>query len=153
MENIPPKLNAPLPYTISHSLGWKLQNGSLWNKSRAQTVLFASLSPSTLSILPSPNPQYLPLSLSLHPTLVHLFFLIRLAAGSNISEGASDENTGTPTALMTAKQEKNSILGQPKWTGIHAAGFPTRSLQESHAQMDSSSRSFVVAVVSQVLVI
>lgn len=64
--------------------------------------------------LPVPNPQYLPVSLSLYPTLVHLFFLIGLAAGLNISEGAYDENTGTPTALMTAKQAKNSILGQPK---------------------------------------
>lgn len=71
----------------------------------------------------SPTPQYLPLFSSLHPTLVHLFFLIGLAAGSNTSEGAYDENTGTPTALMTAKQVKNSILGQPKGTGIHAAGI------------------------------
>lgn len=71
----------------------------------------------------SPTPQYLPLFSSLHPTLVHLFFLIGLAAGSNTSEGAYDENTGTPTASMTAKQVKNSILGQPKGTGIHAASI------------------------------
>lgn len=78
------------------------------------------------SHFPPPPPQYFPLSLSLPPTLLRLFFLTELAAGLGISGRRLDESSGPRWHWWqatdwgaNAKQVKTGISGRPQWTAIH----------------------------------